>query len=265
MGVTGPTGATGPAGATGLQGSTGPAGTGDKAGVRYNFSTITTDSDPSNGVIRYNSTSISSVTQIFIDSVDVTTTSQTAWYDTWDDSNNTNRRGYLVIFGNAMNSTVVNIFQITGVVTAATGYYKIPVSYVSGSLPADATALVIQFSRTGDMGPTGPTGPVGVTGAIGATGLTGPTGPSGARGSTGATGPTPTVEPTANPNELLIGGVSIISAQGTTGPTGASGVHGATGATGPVGETGPIGPPGGPSGPTGPVGPRAVWPVFVFS
>jgi hypothetical protein len=134
-------------GIQGLQGTTGT--TGDKGGVRYTFSTTTTDADPGSGVFRYNNATIASVTSIFIDNLDAAGVTQTAWYDTWDDATNTTR-GMLTILGNA-NSTV-NVFRITGEVTVASGYYKIPVAYVSGSLPTNSAAHVIGFSRSGDIG-----------------------------------------------------------------------------------------------------------------
>lgn len=203
-GVQGTTGPTGVIGATGVQGTTGP--TGVKGGVGYTFSTTTTDSDPGSGNVRYNNAVIGSVTQLFINNSDAAGNTQTAWYNTWDDSTTTNK-GYLTFQSSLSTGTVTNIFQVTGAVVNATTYYKIPVSYVSGTLPANSTAVVLNFSRTGDQGSTGPTG---VQGAAGSTGVTGATGVQGATGPTGATG-----------------------VAGATGATGATGVAGATGATGP--------------------------------
>ena len=62
----------------------------------------------------------------------------------------------------------------------ASGYYKIPVAYISGSLPTHLETLTVQFSRTGDMGATGFQGSTGATGYQGGTGATG-------TGSVGAT------------------------------------------------------------------------------
>jgi hypothetical protein len=107
-------------------------------------------------VFRYNNATIGSVTSIFIDNVDAANVTQTAWYDTWDDSTTTATRGQLVISGATTNLN--NIFTVTGAVTVASGYYKIPVSFVSGTLPTNAVSYVIEFSRTGNIGATGPTG-----------------------------------------------------------------------------------------------------------
>jgi hypothetical protein len=179
----------GPTGPTGAVGTTvGPTGaTGTRGGVRYTFSTTVTDADPGAGTICYNNAAIASTTVIFIDDVDVGSTNQTAWYATWDDSTNAHD-GYLRVSSNATNATA--LFTVTSV-TAATGYYKVGVTYVSGVLPANSESLSIDFTRTGNLGATGAigaTGPTGATGA-GATGATGASGSQGATGATGATGP----------------------------------------------------------------------------
>lgn len=129
---------------------------GDKGGVKYTFSTTITDSDPGNGTFRYNSATISSVAFIYIDNIDALGVTQTSWYDTWDDSSNS-IEGQLIVAGNSELNT--NIFNITGAVIVASGYYKIPVSYVSGSLPGDGSSYLFQFYSSGNLGPTGPTGP----------------------------------------------------------------------------------------------------------
>jgi hypothetical protein len=208
----------------------------------------------------------------------------TAWFDTWDDSTNPGQEGYIEIVGNAATSPTTNIFSVTGTVTVATGYYKIPVAYVSGALPSNADACVIDFSRTGNVGATGPTGATGLTGATGptgATGIQGPTGPTGAQGvqgiqgiqgvtgPTGATGAASTVTGPTGPTGAT-GAASTVT--GPTGPTGATGAASTvTGPTGPQGIQGPTGPTGatgaastvtGPTGPIGPTGPTGPQPAL---
>jgi hypothetical protein len=158
-GATGTTGPIGPTGTTGPTGATGPGGTGDKGGLRYNFSTTVTDSDPGVGNFRYNNATIGSVTSIFIDLLDVNSVNFTTFIDSWDDSTNT-VKGYLIIKGNESGSTTTNVWQINSL-TTATGYRKIGVTYISGSLPTNGQACVIGFSRSGDVGATGLTGATG--------------------------------------------------------------------------------------------------------
>jgi hypothetical protein len=159
--------------ASGIQGTVGPSGSG---GVPYAFSTTTTDSDPGNGIIRYNSGTMSSVSFIYIDNLDSLGNTQTGWYDTWDDSTTTATRGTIYLLGTSVGSTTFNVFTVTGAVTptgGATGYYKIPVSYVSGSLPTNTGSLSVVFSRTGDQGIQGTTGTQGSTGTQGTQGIQG--------------------------------------------------------------------------------------------
>ena len=159
FGPIGPTGPTGVTGATGVTGVTGP-----KGGLRYTFSTTTTDADPGNGIFRFNNATIGSATQIFIDLLDADGVTQTNFLDSWDDSTNT-VEGTLVIQGRTTD-TSVSTWNITGV-TTATGYRKISVTYISGTAPANSADCIIQFSRAGDVGATGPTGPTGPTGVTG--------------------------------------------------------------------------------------------------
>ena len=78
----------------------------------------------------------------YIDDIDQRSNNQTAWFATWDDSTNITDYGQVTI-SSRDTGTVVNTFKITGAVVAATGYYKIPVSYLTGTLPSDTNKLVI--------------------------------------------------------------------------------------------------------------------------
>jgi hypothetical protein len=122
---------------------------GEPAGIEYIFDTAISDSDPGAGKVRFNNATIGSVTFIYIDNVDVSSVNQTAWYDTFDDSSSTVIKGQLVFNTYNLGTTV---FQITGAVTVATGYYKIPVTYVSGTLPTVDAVLFASFYRAGDVG-----------------------------------------------------------------------------------------------------------------
>lgn len=150
--VTGPTGPVGPQGTPSTV--TGP--TGPRNGVDYVFSTTITDVDPGNGIFRYNSATLASVTFIYIDNLDNLGNTQTTWYDLWDDSTDA-VKGFITIQG--ASGSVVNQFRITGNVTVATGYYKIPVALVSGAaLPTNNTSNIISFTRTGNVGANGAVG-----------------------------------------------------------------------------------------------------------
>jgi hypothetical protein len=144
-------------GSQGIQGVAGNIG-----GVPYIFNSIsTTDVNPGNGNIAYNNNiTIDSVNVIYININDKNNNLQTPWYNTWDDSTSTSTGGYLTIQSSAFGSTVVNIWRITGTVTLGSGssYHRIPVAYVSGAFPSNATLLSVNFSRTGDQGTQGTQG-----------------------------------------------------------------------------------------------------------
>ena len=254
----------GPTGPTGLTGLTGAQG--DKGGLRYNFDTTTADADPGTGIFRADAAGPTQVSQLFVDLLDALGTDFTAFLDAWDDATGANK-GFLIIKSNANADATVSVWQITSV-TSAAGYRKIGVTFVSGTLPSNLEACVIEFSRTGDVGATGPTGaggaqgptgPTGLTGSAGSTGSTGPTGPTGSAGVQGPTGPTgtgptgPTGSAGADGGQGPTGPTGAAGSQGPTGPTGAQGNVGNTGPTGPTGLTGSAGATGvaGPTGPTG--------------
>ena len=246
QGILGNQGATGTAtqGATGTatQGATGTATqgiqgrqgvTGNRGGIPYVFSTTTTDSDPGNGTIRFNNASFASVTQIYIDNQDSLTINQTGWFDTWDDSTNT-QKGYLVIQGLPSVGLLDSvIFSVTSI-TAATGYYKINVTYVSGGVAfSGGVELALSFSRTGDLGAQGTTGTAtqGIQGVLGSQGTTG-TATQGATGTSiqglqGITG-------TATQGTTGLQGNDGTATQGTTGGTGTQGIQGITGGGGSI-------------------------------
>ena len=176
-GPSGPTGPTGPQGITGPTGTTGPTGPqGLQGGYRFNFSTTTTAGTTTNGDIRYNSGTIASVTNLYININTALGNDISAYLATFDDSTTTTLPGVITLRDNSNSGTTMNIFNVTGSVSNNTTYYTVPVSYVSGTLPTNGLNMVLWFSRTGNLGSTGPTGPTGTTGATGPTGPTGSTG-----------------------------------------------------------------------------------------
>lgn len=132
---------------------------GPKGGLFYTFSTTLTDSDPGNGVFRFNNTILASVNRMYIDLVDGDGVDQTAFITSWDASTNP-IKGTLVIQSRTSGSSV-STWNITGFATTPTGYRRVVVSYVSGVLPANNEPCVIQFSRAGNVGATGATGSPG--------------------------------------------------------------------------------------------------------
>jgi hypothetical protein len=189
-GASGPPGAAGEDGEDGEPGRPGPTGAtgaaGDKGGLRYTFSSTTTDGPPGDATFRFNNAAVESVTQIFIDDTDAQSSDQGPFFEQWGLSSGT-PRGYLVIQQNAGSRMV--IFQVVGASIDGGGYWKIAVAFVAGTGPNNTNVCVIAFSRTGDLGLPGMTGEDGEDGESGAPGAPGAAGASGAAGAAGAMGP----------------------------------------------------------------------------
>jgi hypothetical protein len=152
--ITGPQGLQGDAGPTGDVGPAGSNGTdGRDMGIRYVFSSTTTDADPGNGRIRFNNGTIASVTELYIDNLDDEANSLVNWLDSLDDSTTSSNRG--VIHMKPRGSANYILFMVNGAVTDMTGYRKVPVAYIAGALPANNDPLYLWFSRTGNQGASG--------------------------------------------------------------------------------------------------------------
>ena len=122
-----------------------PGASGVKRSIGYKFSSLLTDGDPGNGIFRYNSNAISSVTYVFVDNYDIKGEDQTKWYETWDDSTGATGRGRINIV--EYQGKNVNVFDVTDVFVNGKGFWKIPVKYVSGSLPAVDSVYFYVFER----------------------------------------------------------------------------------------------------------------------
>ena len=144
----------------GAKGEVGPQGLGGVS-FEYQFNgTTITDTDPGNGKIIMNNSSVSSTTQIYIDDVEggSTNTNIETFLRTIDDSNST-VRGHLRIT-DKFNGNKFVLYSITGSSVEATGYHKINVTHVTGDVAgsgnfANNDDLVLTFARTGDKGQKG--------------------------------------------------------------------------------------------------------------
>ena len=170
---------------TGIKGNKGEEGNFGGVSFDYTYRTVTTDSDPGGGNLRLNNTNFSSATFLYIDDVDNDASNIESYIRTIDDSTST-LKGHFRI-SNKANYEDYAIFTINGTSTEATGYHKIPCSYLSGdtSLPND-TRVIITFARTGDMGEKGQKGePSTVKGQKGEAGADGTDGSDGTTGTQG--------------------------------------------------------------------------------
>ena len=162
-GATGATGATGPQGSQGIQGLQGVQGVpgndgsvganGFDGGLKFLFSQTITDLDPGNGTIRFNAATVAAVAWLYIDMLDADGNDVSNWILSLDDSSSLSNRGYLYM--RQQGASTVAVFQVTGAVVSATGYFKVPVTYVTGSRPSESANLSVFFTRTGDQGVVG--------------------------------------------------------------------------------------------------------------
>ena len=144
----------------GAKGEVGPQGLGGVS-FEYKFNgTTITDTDPGNGKIIMNNSSVASTTQIYIDDVEggSTNTNIETFLRTIDDSNST-IRGHLRIT-DKFNGNKFVLYSITGSSVEVFGYHKINVTHVTGDVAgnnifANNDDLVLTFARTGDKGQKG--------------------------------------------------------------------------------------------------------------
>jgi len=125
--------------------------TGMAGGISMQYSTTTADADPGAGFIRLNNANFSSATVLYVDDSDGST-DISAWVQSWDDSDGANR-GIVTISGNPNTASPIVTFKVTGAVTDASGYTKVPVAYLAGSTSASNNAEVsLAFSPAGSSG-----------------------------------------------------------------------------------------------------------------
>ena len=125
-------------------------------GLPYFFSAFATaNSNPGFGSIRYNSTTMGSITQIYINNNEYGSNTNVS---SWITGLTTTGTGYLVVTNSDVPSLFTHIFSVTGV-SQQTGYYTLNVSYLAGSYPSSSANIGITYSSAGPQGPTGPSGP----------------------------------------------------------------------------------------------------------
>ena len=123
------------------------------SGLDMLWDSETSDTDSGAGKIYFNNGTLSSVTVVYVDDVDVNSTSINSYVDSWDDSTNLDLRGTITV-KKKTDTAVFAKYNVTGVVTSASTYSKVAVTHVvsAGSF-TDADSVVVDFVRSGDRGP----------------------------------------------------------------------------------------------------------------
>ena len=123
-------------------------------GIRYIFSSDTDDSDPTDYYLKFNNSSLASVTQIYISNINLNDADLTNFLESFDDSGNASNRGYLKIESSDGNGFL--LARVTGTITndaSPVTYSKIPVTVLAsaGSINADQTCSFIFSQRGGGL------------------------------------------------------------------------------------------------------------------
>ena len=149
---------------TGLMATTGTATTdatvwqrladpGADAGVVMEFRTATSQGDPGDGRMRYNSATLSSVTRIWMDNEDADGNDMSAWIDLWDNYG-ADPNAHIVV-RELLDRSSVSIFALTQVV-ALTGYRRLDVTHVAGSTrPTNGGLVSVTPLLRGNTGQSG--------------------------------------------------------------------------------------------------------------
>lgn len=137
----------------GITGPAGPDGAKGFYGRKFLFDATTSDADPGAGKFRLNNAAAASATAIYIDNVDINSASATGWLDSFDDNNDTARRGILQILS-ITDDTIFAEYLVTGSVVDGTGYRKLTVSYLGGNGALSGNCAFL-FAPAGNKGTDG--------------------------------------------------------------------------------------------------------------
>jgi hypothetical protein len=122
-----------------------PGASGVKRSIAYRFSNVTGDSDPGNGIFRFNNQNPSSTNYLIVDNIDFKGEDQNNWYSTWEKNTGASGRGRITLV--EYEGTNIIVFDVTGVFIKAEGYWKLPVQFISGTVPAANALFVYVFDR----------------------------------------------------------------------------------------------------------------------
>lgn len=130
-------------------------------GMLVEFRTATSQGDPGNGRMRFNNSTLASVTEIYLDDQDTNGNDLAAWVQSWDDYGAA-PNAQLVIKGTGGNTETI-IFNLTAVQDLS-GYSKLTVSHVAGTdLPANGDVVSVVPLLRGDTGADGAPGVIETT------------------------------------------------------------------------------------------------------
>ena len=116
------------------------------------FSNSTSDADPGAGKIAFNNGTLSSVSILYVDDADDASADISGFVQSWDDISNSSARGIVTITKEGTASTYAT-FKVSGAVTDASGYTKVPVTHiVSSGTFSNTDGVGVHFSYSGADG-----------------------------------------------------------------------------------------------------------------
>jgi len=126
--------------------------TGNSAGLQMTFNNSTSDADPGGGKVALNNGTLSSVSEIYIDDADDNGAAISTFIATFDDVSNATARGIIHIEKEGTAATFA-IYKVSGAVTAASGYSKVPVTHLaSNGTFSNTDGIRVDFSYSGNDG-----------------------------------------------------------------------------------------------------------------
>lgn len=202
--------------------------------IRWLFENGTADADPGAGNLRLNNADQSAATFAYVSKTEKFGSDVSTLLLTLDDSDSA-IKSTLVLTDRADPSNAL-VAHITGTVTSATGYVKIPITIIGelgGTDPlVDTTDLDVYWARTGDGATAGPAGADGDEWFVD---IVDPDDGDGDDGDHALN----TVSGDVFNKAAGTWGTAVGNLKGPTGDTGDTGDTGATGATGATGPAGP--------------------------
>ena len=133
-------------------GSQGPQGDTGGSGLAMTWSSSTSDADPGAGKVAFNNGTLSSVSILYIDDADDAGSDISSFVQSWDDISNSVARGIIQITKEGTPTTYAN-FKVTGAVTDASGYTKVPVTHiVSSGTFSNTDGIEVNFNYSGADG-----------------------------------------------------------------------------------------------------------------
>ena len=116
------------------------------------WSSSTSDADPGSGKIAFNNGTVGSVSILYVDDADDASADISGYVQSWDDVSNSTARGIVTVTKEGTASTYA-IFKVSGAVTDASGYTKIPVTHVvsNGSF-SNTDGVGVHFGYSGADG-----------------------------------------------------------------------------------------------------------------